>query len=115
VSGTKVLVRIDGAGCSGDGQDRAGLGTSQVGGDAVGESGQEAGEELARQCPQFLDGLDAPPGGVLSGAGEDRNRLANSLSAGSLRWAWASVRRMLAKVIASAWSDFFRETQCRSR
>ena len=40
---------------------------------------------------------------------------ANSLSAGSRRLAWASVRRMFAKVIASAWSDFLRETQWRSR
>jgi hypothetical protein len=39
---------------------------------------------------------------------------ASSLSAGSLRWAWASVRRMFARVIASTWSDFLRETQCRS-
>jgi hypothetical protein len=34
---------------------------------------------------------------------------------GSGRWAWASVRKMLANVIASRWSDFLRATEWRSR
>ena len=40
---------------------------------------------------------------------------ASSVSAGSGRWAWASVRRMLASTTASPWSDLRPATECRSR
>jgi hypothetical protein len=96
------------------GQDGPGLGAHDpVAG--AGERGQKAGEVLAQVGAELVVRGGPVLDGVLLGAGEDRDGLASSLSAGSGRCACMSVRRMLARTTASPWSDLWPATECRSR
>src|ERR1019366_7585498 len=78
-----------------------------------GERGQEPGMVLAQPGPQLLHELGAPPDRVLVSAGEHGDRAARPLSAGRVRCRCASLRKILASVIASAWSLFFPDTDVR--
>lgn len=97
-----------------DGQHGAGVRAGQVGGVAAGEGGQEPWVVLAQQGAQLVARPGAPPRCVLVGAGQHRDR-AGQLDVRGQRPVGVGAGALLAKVTASRWSDFLRNTECRSR
>ena len=89
----------------GGGQDGAGVGAADAAA-GVGVGGQEAGEVLAQVRAELVLRAGAVPNRVLPGAGQHRNSLASSESAGSGRCRSRSVRSTWASATESPWSDF---------
>jgi hypothetical protein len=106
-------------GCRGrrgrDCQDRAGIGRGEVAGGFAGEGLEECRVVSRTSERNSLEALVRRQVASWSARASTATAWARWVPAGSRRWACWSVRKMLANVIASAWSDLPRLTVWRSR